>query len=420
MYWGFQVPLLEWNWLLCRALLPSIHLEADGVQVTATASYPLFAQESLDKLLNEILIPMYVYKKHSGLLGGGSPLGVPFVKNLLAELENTYVQEQARESMSAVSSSGGSGVPDSESTSLEPVTEEEAAALKKEFSVKQQQLLMEMGTAYLSTNVLLLSWSDPSLEATLCSHPLMKDGAAKLFSWMAGLDATKDPVGKVSIYRMKASADEARMASSVDFTSKLLREADSAVFLSGRNQLLHKDMKKAIQSLKPKVGMKEMTLVPDEAELLKALHGEGRNAYGSIDTAEQYIHVVKTSKLWKERRPTQRRFVPGNTAFKNMTGLPILDKNAMVKVPAKERENIFRGVVGTDRWNPGTSKKAPASAAAATAPPTSAAPGPEDDEEEEEEDAAAPSTEGIMDSEGNVTLFFMEQHPKAGWLKGLV
>ena len=103
-----------------------------------------------------------------------------------------------------------------------------------------------------------------------------------------------------------------------------------------------------------------------------------------------------------------------------MTGLPILDKNAMVKVPAKERENIFRGVVGTDRWNPGTSKKAPASAAAATAPPTSAAPGPEDDEEEEEEDAAAPSTEGIMDSEGNVTLFFMEQHPKAGWLKGLV
>ena len=133
MYRGFQVPLLEWNWLLCRALLPSIHLEADGVQVTATASYPLFAQESLDKLLNEILIPMYVYKKHSGLLGGGSPLGVPFVKNLLAELENTYAQEQARESMSAVSSSGGSGVPDSESTSLEPVTEEEAAALKRSF-----------------------------------------------------------------------------------------------------------------------------------------------------------------------------------------------------------------------------------------------------------------------------------------------
>ena len=388
-------------------------LEADGVQVTATESYPLFAQESLDKLLNEILIPMYTYKKHSGLLGGGSPLGVPFVKNLLAELENTYAQEQARESMSAVSSSGGSGVPDSESTSLEPVTEEEAAALKKEFAAKQQHLLMEMSTAYLSTNVLLLSWSDPNLEATLCSHPLMKDGAAKLFSWMAGLDATKDPPGKMSIYRMKASADEARMASSVDLTSKLLREPDSAVFLSGRNQLLHKDLKKAIQTLKPKVGMKEMTLVPDEAELLKALHGEGRNAYGSIDASEQYIHVVKTNKLWKERRPTQRRFVPGNTAFRNMSGLPILEKAAMVKVPAKERENIFRGVVGTDKWNPGTKKAstAPAPAAAAAAPPAAAA---EDEEEEEEEDAAANPSDGLMDSEGNVTLFFLEQHPKAG------
>ena len=386
------------------------------MEVTATASYPLFAQESLDKLLNEILIPMYVFKKHSGLLGGGSPLGVPFVKNLLTELENTYAQEQARESMSAVSSSGRAGVPDSESTSLEPVTEEEAAALKKEFATKQQTLLLEMGSAYLSCNVLLLSWSDPNLEATLCSHPLMKDGAAKLFSWMAGLDATKDPPGKMSIYRMKASADETRVASSVDLTSKLLREADSAIFLSGRNQLLHKDMKKAIQSLKPKVGLKEMTLVPDEAELLKALHGEGRNAYGSIDASEQYIHVAKNNKLWKERRPTQRRFVPGNTAFKNMTGLPILDKAAMLKVASKEREAIFRGVMGTDKWNPGTKKTASAPAAS-TGTATAATPAADNNaasSDEEDDPAISADNQGLMDSEGNVTLLFMEQHPKAG------
>lgn len=385
------------------------------MEVAATESYPLFAQESLDKLLNEILIPMYVFKKHSGLLGGGSPLGVPFVKNLLTELENTYAQEQARESMSAVSSSGRAGVPDSESTSLEPVTEEEAAALKKEFATKQQTLLMEMGSAYLSCNVLLLSWSDPNLEATLCSHPLLQDGAAKLFCWSAGLDATKDPPGRMSVYRMKASADEARMASSVDLTSKLLKEADSAIFLSGRNQLLHKDMRKAIQSLKPKVGLKEMTLVPDEAELLKALHGEGRNAYGSIDASEQYIHVVKNNKLWKERRPTQRRFVPGNTAFKNMSGLPILDKAAMQKVASKEREAIFRGIMGTDKWNPGGSKKTAAASAPAASTGTATAAADNAASSDEEDDPGIPAeNQGLMDSEGNVTLFFMEQHPKAG------
>ena len=50
-------------------------------------------------------------------------------------------------------------------------------------------------------------------------------------------------------------------------------------------------------------------------------------------------------------------FDPGNTAFKTMSGLPILQKHAMLKVPGKEREAAFGGVVGSEKWTPGIKKK---------------------------------------------------------------
>ena len=87
----------------------------------------------------------------------------------------------------------------------------------------------------------------------LCGHPLTKDGAAKLFSWQAGLDATTGPTGRASIYRMKAAADETRMDSAIDIMSKLIRDLDSTLFFSGRNTLIAKDLKKKIQALKPRV-----------------------------------------------------------------------------------------------------------------------------------------------------------------------
>ena len=246
--------------------------------------YPIFAQESLDKLTTQVMIPLFTYKRHSAVLGGGSPLGCAFVKNLLPELENMYQQEQAREAM-AQGGAVANALPPADSKSEEPVTEDEAAALRKSFDEKYEDLMANMAQEYLASNCLLLTWTSPTLVDSLTGHPLTKDGASKLFMWQAGLDATTGPSGRNSIYRMKASADEARLGSAIDITAKLMRDLDTGLFLSGRNNLLAKDMKKKLQSLKPRPGIKELLMSPDEEVLLKLLHGEGRNQYASLDPA---------------------------------------------------------------------------------------------------------------------------------------
>ena len=91
-------------------------------------TYTMFAQESADKLTTQVLIPLFNYKKHSAVLGGGSALGVVFVKQLLPELEAMYGQEQARQSM-AQGISAVSATPPADSLSEEPVTEEEAGGI---------------------------------------------------------------------------------------------------------------------------------------------------------------------------------------------------------------------------------------------------------------------------------------------------
>jgi hypothetical protein len=79
----------------------------------------------------------------------------------------------------------------------------------------------------------------------------------------------------------------------------------------------------------------------------------------------------------------------------------------MVKVPAKEREAIFRGIVGSDKWTPGLRRQSKGGADDGTdedeAPPA----------EEESDDG------NNRDVDGNVILFYMELHPKAPGL-GLV
>ena len=236
-----------------------------------------------------------------------------------------------------------------------PVTQEEAKELENVFAKKKQLELGSMANEFLNKNCLMLNWGQKVLDE-LSASALLKDGAAKLFFWNAGLDATKDPPGKMSCYRMKAAADETRMNMAVDMCTRLLGEADSAIFTSGKNNLIAKDLKKTLQSCKPKLGLKELYMEPDEAAYMQAVHGENRSTVGSIDPKDTYFHVIKNPSHWKNRKPSARRFVPGNTAFKCMSGLPILQKHAMVKVPVKEREAIFRGVMGSDKWTPGLKK----------------------------------------------------------------
>ena len=71
------------------------------------------------------LDPRNCFKMHSSVMGGGSGLGVVFVKSSLPELENIYAQEMARENMSQGGVSIVGALPPDDSNSEEPVSEEE-------------------------------------------------------------------------------------------------------------------------------------------------------------------------------------------------------------------------------------------------------------------------------------------------------
>ena len=368
----------------------------NGTEIEDTAELPVFAAESLEKLTSEILIPVFMGKKHSSLLGGGAALGVGFVKAILPDLELLYNQECASDSMRVNAHSATATQVQGDSDMATPVTQEEAKELESLYQKKKQIELNNMATEFLNKNGFMLLWGQKVVD-DLSAHALLKDGAAKLFMWNAGLDATKDPPGKMSCYRMKASADEERMTQAVDISARLLGEPDAAIFISGKNGLIAKDLKKTLQQCKPKLGVHELFMEPDEGAYLQAVHGENRASVGSIDPKDVYFHVIKNPSKWKDRKPTVRRFVPGNTAFKSMSGLPILQKHAMLKAPAKERKAIFRGVMGSDKWTPGLKKAAKGC-----------------DSESEEvvpmEDESDDAANGDVD--GNVILFFMELHPK--------
>lgn len=114
-----------------------------------------------------------------------------------------------------------------------------------------------------------------------------------------------------------------------------------------------------------------------------------------------YFQTVKTSKAFAARKAAPRRFVPGHTAFKTMSHLPVLTRDAMQTVTADERERVFRGVTGTDKYTPGVRN--------ATETAGDAEPDDDDDvvEVQDDADCAAP-----LSGEQTV-LFWMELHPKA-------
>ena len=68
---------------------------------------------------------------------------------------------------------------------------------------------------------------------------------------------------------------------------------------------------------------------------------------GSIDLRETYYEVRKN------RRPAKgkaRRFVPGNTAFTTMRPIPLVDLGSMTKISRCEKDRVFRGVQGDDKF----------------------------------------------------------------------
>lgn len=169
-----------------------------------------------------------------------------------------------------------------------------------------------MATEFLNKNCFMLHWGNKVVEE-LSAHALLKDGAAKLFAWNAGLDATKDPAGKMSCYHMKASADEERMTQSIDITARQPGEADAAIFTSGKNNLIAKGLKKTLTQRKPKLGVKELSMEPDETTYLQEVHGENRSSVGSIHPKKcvlpRHQEPFKNGKIESSKRTTWRLFV---------------------------------------------------------------------------------------------------------------
>ena len=94
--------------------------------------------------------------------------------------------------------------------------------------------------------LVLFSHSESSVFEKICGQPMVKDGAARLFHFHAGLDGTKDAAKKITPIRMKAVVDEERMKFSITSTIKLMNDPDTAVFISGRNKRVYQALKAVI------------------------------------------------------------------------------------------------------------------------------------------------------------------------------
>ena len=391
-------------------------MDFDGNAITTPNNqWPVFSAASVEKLVSEILLPLMLFKKHGSMIGYQTPLGVPFVRDLLPEVDTLYqgdlADQAAKDALSSVVApeSGEVSMTD-EST---PVSEEEATKLKKEHEVAKERVYGEMADLFVSQNIVLTTW-DADIGKELEAQPMITSQAARLWWFNAGTDTTKDPAKKQSIYRMKSLPDETHLTTMVDLSSKFLTEADTAVVVSGRNQLFMRDARKQIKALKPKVSVKDMEICPDEAMVMPFLRVEC-NKSGSVDLSDPYLAFTKNSRVWKSRKGAARRFVPGHTAFRTMGGVPVIPKDNMTMVPYSDRENVFKHVSGSDKWAPG---KAGAKAGApSSAGASSTAVATVDSSSESEAEGVPDSVPQVVDTSSSVVLFYMELHSRVCCIK---
>ena len=114
-----------------------------------------------------------------------------------------------------------------------PVSAAEGAQLETDFKKTKEDIISKAADDFLDRSVIFFKYGDDDLTDKIANQPMMKDGSARMFHYSAGLDATRDPRKKQSPLRMKASADEEHLKSSVTVTTALMTDADTAYFISG-------------------------------------------------------------------------------------------------------------------------------------------------------------------------------------------
>lgn len=245
----------------------TVGLAMDGNPVDShlhPRDFPMFAQESLDKLINIILVPIMTHKKHSSLTTTGSCLGIGFIKEALPEIDQLYQLEvTAKASTAAVGQVAHEGTS-AANTEDSVVSESEGVLLEKEWAKREEGILTEMAGEVLRKSVVILRHDERDLLTKLANQPCMSDGAARMWMWNAGCQATKDPARHISPYRMKASMDETSLHWCFDAMTKTMADADVGLFLAGRNRNIYGEILREVRTTKPRLRMLERTLEPDE------------------------------------------------------------------------------------------------------------------------------------------------------------
>lgn len=135
--------------------------------------------------------------------------------------------------------------------------------------------------------VAFLTWG-PKLQNDVLEHTLVRDGTARMWMFSGGLDTAKDPPKYASAMRMKGSIDEEHLRTAVDTMAKGMGDGDVGLWISGRNVLIAKEMKRNLSALRPRLGIKELAMEADEEQFLSQIRVDGNNA-GSIDIKERPI-----------------------------------------------------------------------------------------------------------------------------------
>ena len=108
--------------------------------------YPMYAQQSLDAVVQGILIPVMTHKKHNSLQGGTSALTINFVKEALPGIEQMYQLESAARVSAQVGETlaaedAMASVEDTKQINIPP---DEGRQLEKEYEKIKKELIDEM------------------------------------------------------------------------------------------------------------------------------------------------------------------------------------------------------------------------------------------------------------------------------------
>ena len=121
---------------------------------------------------------------------------------------------------------------------------------------------------------------------------MIKDGAVRLWSFNAGLQATQEPRKHQSIYRMKAAMEEDVMQTDVKIVSSLAGNADTSVWVCGRNIAIQRAIIHTLRSeIRPKPKLQVRRLEPNPEELLKLIRAADL-ARGTLDGADTMVQIT--------------------------------------------------------------------------------------------------------------------------------